>query len=222
MRVLVLTGAGRGFCSGADTEMLIALAMGKPVPGAVAQESWHKNLEPIGWFGVEVSQLEKPTIAAIEGWCLAGGLELALWCDLRIASAGSQLGFPERRWGVPLIDGGTQRLPRIVGPGKAIELITTAAKIDADEAFRIGLVERLVSDEELEPAAHDLAATIAAQPPLAVRGAKRAVHAALDGRSVRDGLVVEAEGQSVCMGSDDFREAITAFVEGRPPLYQGR
>jgi enoyl-CoA hydratase/carnithine racemase len=109
-----------------------------------------------------------------------------------------------------------------VGPGKAIELITTAETVDAEEAWRIGLVERIVGDEELDTEAATLAAAIAAQPPLAVRGAKRAVHAALDGRSVRDGLVVEAEGQALCLASADFREAVTAFVEGRVPVYTGR
>ena len=111
-RVLVVTGAGGvSFCAGADLKAIASFA---------------PRLEaPEGPFGFTRLTPTKPTIAAIEGWCLAGGLELALWCDLRIASAGSQLGFPERRWGVPLIDGGTQRLPRVVGLGRALDLILT-------------------------------------------------------------------------------------------------
>ena len=111
-RVLVVTGAGGvSFCAGADLKAIASFA-----PRLDAAE---------GPFGFTRLTATKPTIAAISGWCLAGGLELALWCDLRIATAGSQLGFPERRWGVPLIDGGTQRLPRIVGLGRALDLILT-------------------------------------------------------------------------------------------------
>ncbi|MFM8303313.1 MAG: enoyl-CoA hydratase/isomerase family protein [Actinomycetota bacterium] len=162
------------------------------------------------------------TIAAIRGYALGAGLQLALACDIRILARGARVGLLEHKYGILPDLGGTQRLPRIVGSGKAIELITTAMQIDAEEALRIGLVERLVGEEELDAVAAELAATIAAQPPLAVRGAKRAVHAALDGRSVRDGLVVEAEAQSACMASTDFGEAITAFAQGRPPVYSGR
>ena len=132
-RVLVLTGAGPdAFCAGADLKALDTLAP--------------RLNDPNGPLGFTRLTSPKPAIAAIGGWCLAGGLELALWCDLRIATGGSQLGFPERRWGVPLIDGGTQRLPRIVGQGRAMELILTGRIIGAEEAHAWGLVNELVDD----------------------------------------------------------------------------
>jgi enoyl-CoA hydratase len=135
-RVLVLTGAGdAAFCAGADLKAIESFAPRLELEGG-----------PLG-FSRLVSP--KPTIAAISGWCLAGGLELALWCDLRIATETAQLGFTERRFGVPLIDGGTQRLPRIVGLGRALDMILTGRVVAADEALRIGLVTEVVA-----PGAH--------------------------------------------------------------------
>jgi enoyl-CoA hydratase len=130
-RVMILTGAGGvAFCAGADLKAIDSFGPRLAMPGG-----------PLGFTRRTAS---KPTIAAISGWCLAGGLELALWCDLRIAAEGSVLGFPERRWGVPLIDGGTQRLPRIIGLGRALDLILTGRLADADEALGMGLVTELV------------------------------------------------------------------------------
>lgn len=132
-RVLVLTGeGGEAFCAGADLKAL---------------ETFGPRLgDPAGPMGFTRELSPKPTIAAISGWCLAGGLELALWCDLRLATPGSRLGFPERRWGVALIDGGTQRLPRIVGMGRAMDLILTGRIMEADEAHSWGLLNELVED----------------------------------------------------------------------------
>ena len=132
-RVLILTGAGgEAFCAGADLK-------------AIDLDVDH----PAGPMGFTRLTPSKPTIAAIEGWCLAGGLELALWCDLRIATSNSVFGCFERRWGVPLIDGGTQRLPRVVGMGRAMEMILTGRAVDAEEAERIGLLT-----ETVEPGRH--------------------------------------------------------------------
>jgi enoyl-CoA hydratase len=192
IRVLVVSGEGRAFSSGIDTSVFA------------------EGLSVTDLGDDEPPRHENPSVNAI-----LTAQDAYNW----LAARGTRMGLLELQYGILPDLGGTQRLPRIVGIGKAIELISTAAKIDADEALRIGLVERVVSDEELWETADDLAATIAAQPPLAVRGAKRAVHAALDGRSVRDGLLVEAEGQAVCITSNDFREAISAFVEARPPVY---
>ena len=128
---MVLTGAGeKAFCAGADLKATETFA--------------GRLMAPEGPMGFTRLTPTKPTIAAISGYCLAGGLELALWCDLRIATAGSTLGYPERRWGVPLIDGGTQRLPRIVGLGRALDLILTGRMIDAEEALAIGLLTEIV------------------------------------------------------------------------------
>jgi enoyl-CoA hydratase/carnithine racemase len=222
IRVLVVSGAGRAFSSGIDTsvfaEGLSATDLDDDEPPRHENPTVNAILtaqDAYNWL----AEVPFVTVAAMRGFALGAGLQLALACDIRIAARGTRMGLLELQYGILPDLGGTQRLPRIVGIGKAIELISTAAKIDADEALRIGLVEQVVSDEELWETADDLAATIAAQPPLALRGAKRAVHAALDGRSVRDGLVVEAEGQAVCITSNDFREAIAAFVEGRPPVY---
>ena len=157
----------------------------------------------------------------MRGHALGAGLQLALACDLRVASEGTRLGLLEARYGLMPDLTGTQILPRIVGPAKAKELIFTAAVIDADEALRIGLVNRVVPDAELEAAVGELAEQVAAQPPIAVRGAKRAVDAAA-GVPVRDGVRHEQRGQAECIGSTDFREAIGAFREGRPPSYTGR
>ena len=130
-RVLVVCGEGGvSFCAGADLKAI---------------ESFAGRLEaPEGPFGFTRLTSPKPTIAAISGWCLAGGLELALWCDLRVATEGSTLGFPERRWGVPLIDGGTQRLPRIVGLGRGLDLILTGRMVETDEALAMGLLTEVV------------------------------------------------------------------------------
>src|SRR4051794_35967564 len=132
-RVLVLTGAGGvAFCAGADLKAIDTLSTRIP-----------DRAGPLGFTRLTPS---KPTIAAISGWCLAGGLELALWCDLRVATPGSKLGFPERRWGVPLIDGGTQRLPRIVGMGRALDLILPGRIVDADEALAMGMLTEVVGE----------------------------------------------------------------------------
>src|SRR4051812_5460571 len=130
-RVMVLTGAGGvAFCAGADLKAIDTFG-----------PRLFKDEGPLGFTRRIAS---KPTIAAISGWCLAGGLELALWCDLRIATEGSTLGFTERRFGVPLIDGGTQRLPRIVGLGRALDIILTGRLVQAEEALAIGLLTQIV------------------------------------------------------------------------------
>src|SRR3954468_6101548 len=150
-RVMVLTGAGGvAFCAGADLKAVDTFA--------------GRLDDPAGPLGFTRLMPEKPTIAAIDGWCLAGGLELALWCDLRIASEGSTLGFPERRWGVPLIDGGTQRLPRIVGLGRALELILTGRMVPVDEAHAIGLVNEVVAPGGALGRALEYAEALAAFP----------------------------------------------------------
>jgi len=150
-RVLIITGAGGvAFCAGADLKAI---------------ESFGPRLmSESGPFGFTRLTASKPTIAAISGWCLAGGFELALWCDLRIATAGSQLGFPERRWGVPLIDGGTQRLPRIVGLGRALDLILSGRIIDAREAHDWGILTEVVEEGRHLERALEIAEGLASFP----------------------------------------------------------
>jgi len=133
----------------------------------------------------------KPTIAAISGWCLAGGLELALWCDLRIAAEGSQLRFPERRWGVALIDGGTQRLPQIVGLGRAMDLILSGRIVDTDEALAMGLLTEVVPAGEHLTRSLEYAEGLAAFPQETMLADRRSAYEGL-GRDIAAGLALEA------------------------------
>jgi enoyl-CoA hydratase len=174
--VLVLTGAGHdAFCAGADLKALETLD-----PDA-----------PGGPLGFTRLASPKPTIAAISGHCLAGGFELALWCDLRVATTTATFGCAERRWGVPLIDGGTQRLPRIVGTGRALDLILTGRTIDAREAQSFGLITALTEPEHHVERALKLAEAIAQHPRDTTNSDRRAV---LDGEGLAlgDGLALEA------------------------------
>jgi len=210
--VVVLSGAGdRAFCVGADLKERAAMSDAD----LMAQRPVFRAT-----FGA-VLALPQPLIAAVHGYALGAGLQLALACDIRVFARGTKVGLLEHKYGILPDLGGTQRLPHVVGAAKAKELIWTAARIDAEEAYRIGLCERLVEPDALEAEVHELAQTIAAQPPLAVQGAKRAVDAAAN-LPVREGLVVEAENQAVCLRSADMREAITAFVEQRAPKYENR
>jgi enoyl-CoA hydratase/carnithine racemase len=175
-RVMVLTGAGEdAFCAGADLKALETLD-----PDAPAGPMGFSRLTPV-----------KPAIAAIGGWCVAGGLELALWCDLRIAGDDARFGCLERRWGVPLIDGGTQRLPRVVGLGRALDLILTGRTVAADEALAMGLVNEVVPAGGHVTRALQVAETIAAFPQETMLSDREAAHAAL-GLSLDQGLALEA------------------------------
>jgi enoyl-CoA hydratase len=223
VRALVIIGEGRAFSSGIDTSVFAGSLDDDLGAGSGAGtrdddpviDSILRTQDSFTWL----EEAPYATIAAVRGYALGAGLQLALACDLRVIAEGTKVGLLEFKYGILPDLGGTQRLPRLVGPGKAKELIFTATQIDADEALRIGLVERVVPDAELEPTVRGLATTIAAQPPLAVQGAKRAVNVA-GTMSTRDGLRVEAEGQAACLRSDDMKEAIAAFVEQRAPNYQ--
>jgi len=224
LRALVVIGNGRAFSSGIDTSVFTA-GGADTIEEGDDKGTRHRDATVDGILRTQeaYSWLETaryPTIAAVRGYALGAGLQLALACDIRVFARGTSVGLLEHKYGILPDLGGTQRLPRVVGAGKAKELIWTASRIDADEAYRIGLCERLVDDDALEKEAAALAATVAAQPPMAVQGAKRAVAAA--GRlPIAEGLVVEAEAQAPCLRSDDMREAIGAFVEQRPPRYTG-
>jgi enoyl-CoA hydratase len=177
-RVMVLTGAGGvSFCAGADLKATRSFV-----------ERLMSTEGPMGFTRLTPS---KPTIAAISGFCLAGGLELALWCDLRIATEGSTLGYPERRWGVPLIDGGTQRLPRIVGLGRALDLILTGRMIGAQEAHAMGLLTEIVPEGAHLERALALAEGLAGFPQRTMLADRRAAIEGL-GMPLADGLALEA------------------------------
>jgi enoyl-CoA hydratase len=173
-RVLILTGAGgEAFCAGADLK-----AIDLDVDDSAG---------PMGFSRLTPS---KPAIAAVDGWCLAGGLELALWCDLRIATPASTFGYFERRWGVPLVDGGTQRLPRVIGLGRALDLILTGRPVDVEEAHRIGLVNEVVASGAHLERALELAERIAAFPQETMLADRRAAIEGL-GMPLADGLALE-------------------------------
>jgi enoyl-CoA hydratase len=200
-RVLVLTGAGGvSFCAGADLKAL---------------DTYAGRLElPDGPMGFTRRTPTKPTIAAIGGWCLAGGLELALWCDLRVAAEGSTLGFPERRWGVPLIDGGTQRLPRIVGMGRALDMILTGRLVGTDEALAMGLLTEVVPAGEHLARALEMAEGLAGFPQETMLADRRAALEGI-GRPLADGLALEAQAGPAVFADAIAGAARFAGGEGR-------
>ncbi len=188
-RVMILTGAGEeAFCAGADLKAIETLGPRLDSPDG-----------PLGFTRLTPS---KPTIAAISGWCLAGGLELALWCDLRIAAEGARLGFTERRFGVPLIDGGTQRLPRIVGLGRGLDLILTGRIVESDEALGMGLLTEVVSAGTHLERALEIAEALAAFPQETMLADR---HAAIEGlgMGLDEGLALESKS-----GVSTFADAV--------------
>jgi enoyl-CoA hydratase/carnithine racemase len=197
-RVMVLTGAGDvAFCAGADLKALDTLGP--------------RLDHPCGPMGFTRLTPSKPAIAAISGWCLAGGLELALWCDLRIATEDARLGFPERRWGVPLIDGGTQRLPRIVGLGRALDLILSGRIVDAAEARELGLVNEVVAPGRHLERAVEYAEALARFPQDTML-ADRSAALAAQGLPLPDGL--ELESRSAARTRDTAARGAARFAAG--------
>ncbi|MET0160345.1 MAG: enoyl-CoA hydratase-related protein [Acidimicrobiales bacterium] len=209
--VVVISGnGGKAFASGAD------LAEGATLDAEAvqAQMAGRRVYDAI-------AECPRPVFAMIDGWCLGGGCELALSCDLRIASNRSKLGQPEVGLGIIPGGGATQRLPRLVGPGHALRLILSGEIIDADEALRLGLVEQVVAPDELEATTAALAATLAARSPVALGLAKRAVRASME-LPLSAGLALERELMGVAMASEDATEGIAAFLEKRAPEFGGR
>ncbi len=200
-RVLVLTGAGDvAFCAGADLKALDTLG--------------GRLMDPAGPLGFTRLTPPRPTIAAISGWCLARGLELALWCDLRIATGSANLGFPERRWGVPLIDGGTQRLPRIVGMGRGLEMILSGRIVEAEEALAIGLLTEVVPPGKHLERALEIAEGLAAFPQETMLADRRSAIEGF-GLPLADGLALEAEVGGAVAAAGVEGAARFAAGEGR-------
>ena len=213
VRVIVLAGNGpRAFCVGAD----IREARG---PETVADA--HARLAAMRWIAAPAAAA-KPVVAAIHGFCLGGGLELALAADLRICTADARFALPETALGLIPGGGGTQRLARLVGQGPALDMILTGDRIDAAEALRLGLVTRIVPEgADLRAEAQALAARIAARPPMATRLAKAAVIRGLDA-GLDAGLAIERGLFSVLLSTEDRIEAARAFAERRAPQFTGR
>ncbi|MDI9609727.1 MAG: crotonase/enoyl-CoA hydratase family protein [Archaeoglobales archaeon] len=189
----IITGEGGNFCAGADLGDLKHL-----MSRATKKEG------PLGFTRILLS---KPVIAAISGYCVAGGLEIALWADLRIADETAKFGFLERRFGVPLINGGTQRLPRIVGVGNALYLILTGKLISAREALELGLVNEVVEEGRALERAIELARLIASFPQITLRNDRKSLYAGL-GKPLEEGLGIEAEiGLESLRSEELYREA---------------
>ena len=194
-RVAVLTGDDKAFCSGANLRDL-------------------PRFRDTGPLGPTRLQLAKPVIAAIEGWCVAGGLELAAWCDLRVCGEGARFGCLERRWGVPLVDGGTYRLPRIVGLGRALDLILTGREFDAAEAYDIGFATLVVPDGRTLATAVELGERIAASPWNAVVHDRASVYEGL-GLELAEGLANEDRHGRDVVADPAFAGGVARFEERR-------
>jgi enoyl-CoA hydratase/carnithine racemase len=210
-RALILTGEGRAFCAGADL---------KEREGAAPDAIWAHNRR-IFQIPLDLERLAVPVIAAVNGVALGGGCELALGCDLRWAVSTAELGCPEVTRGIIPAAGGTQRLSRLVGPSRAMALILTGRRITAEEAHRIGLVDAVVAPDDLLPSVQETARAIAANAPLAVHAAKRAIRYGLQ-HSYEAGLELEGHLQRMLYASADCQEGIVAFRERRPPRWAGR
>lgn len=208
---LILTGAGeKCFMAGANIPSLLEL---EPAAALLRVQAARRLFDLI-------SDGPKPVIAAVNGFCLGGGLELALACDLRIAAEHVQLGLPEVNLGLMPGGGGTQRLPRLIGPGLARYLIFTGQTLTAARALDVGLVEQISPAKELIPAAKGMAALINSKGPLGVRAAKRAINGGLE-LSLGQGLDLENRLWSALCGTMDMKEGVSAFLEKRRPSFEG-
>lgn len=215
VRVLVLAGANGAFCSGLDLKTALQDGF---TPGPELERGLRDAFH--GMIRALVAS-PRPTIAAVDGAAAGFGCDLALACDLRIVSERATFAEIFVKRGLMPDGGGTFHLPRIIGLGRALELMYTGDVVTADEALRIGLANRLVASGELAAKVGELAQRIAAGPPLAYRAIKRAVHASLDG-DLDAALEREAQGQMQLLASEDFGEGVTAFLQKRPPRFQGR
>ncbi len=212
VQAVIITGAGeKAFVAGADIRQLTGLT-------AVSGRDWGERGQKLF---AHIENLSKPVIAAINGHALGGGLELAMACHIRLAAEKARLGQPEVKLGAVPGWGGTQRLPRLVGLGRALEILLTGELITAEEAYRIGLVNRVVSPGELLPAARRIAATILENGPAAVALCLQAVIRGMQ-MPLEGALAWEAAQFGLSCGTDDFREGTRAFLEKRKPKFKGR
>lgn len=211
VRALALTGGTEFFSAGADLNEALEVRSGDQ--GAKYFGAWHRLTRALETLG-------KPVIAAIEGFCITGGCELALACDLRVAGAGARFAITSARIGTVAGAGGTQRLPRLVGPAKALEMLFSADPIQAEEAYRIGLVNRVVPAGGALAAAKEWAGVYAQRAPLSLAFTKRAVYRGLQ-MDLDSGLELETFLVSTIYGTADKQEGISAFLEKRAPVFSG-
>lgn len=210
IKVVILTGNNKFFISGADIG---------DISGVKTPEQCEKETNKMKYFFQQIEDLKKPVIAAINGNCFGGGLELAMSCHLRLASEGAKLGLPEIQLGTIPSFGGTQRLPRIVGRAKGIELILSGKLIPAEEAYRIGLINEICSSEELIPQAKAMGHEIGAKGSLAIEAAIQAINVGLEGGMER-GLKLESFLSSRLTETMDMKEGLAAFFEKRKPVFR--
>ena len=209
---VILTGAGnRAFAAGADIREMAGLT---PLEARAFSRRIHDAFN-------RIQRLGKPVVAAVNGFALGGGCELAMACHLRVASRNATLGQPEVKLGLPAGGGGTQRLARLVGPGPALELLLTGDSISAERACHIGLVNRVVEPAELMPACRELLARILRNAPLAVRYSLEAVGGGLD-MPMEEGLFLESSLFGISFATEDMREGTRAFLEKRAPVFRGK
>lgn len=210
--VIILTGAGnKFFVAGANISELLALT----------PETAMERVKAAKRFTCYVEHYPKPVICALNGLALGGGLELALCCDLRLAADHIKVGLPEVNLGIMPGGGGTQRLPRLIGMGRAKELIYTGSLISANEALSLGIVDKVVPSDQLMKEAQKLAGKIMAKAPLAVRAAKQATNASWD-LSLEEGMELENQLWADLFGTEDKNEGVKAFMEKRTPNFKGR
>jgi len=209
VRVIILTGSGRAFAAGAD---LREMSQATPVDLMLGRrfELWDR-----------IRKISKPMIAAVDGYCLGGGNELAMSCDIIIASETATFGQPEVNVGIIPGAGGTQRLTRAVGKYKAMEMILTGRSISAEEAYRVGLVNRVVPPESLMEEAKKLATEVASKPPISIRSAKEAILKAQDA-TLEVGLEFERKAFYMLFATEDGKEGMRAFLEKRKPSFKGK
>jgi enoyl-CoA hydratase/carnithine racemase len=217
VNVLIITGAGRGFCSGSDVSGRLAVNL----EGGGPQKTQAELLEGTGHVAALIQDLEIPIIAAVNGVAAGAGLSLALLSDIRIASEKARFGAIWVLVGLVGDLGATLLLPRIIGPDKAFEMLTTGKMIDAGEAERIGLVTRVVPHQELMNTTRELALKLAKGPALAIRLMKKAMHKGLTHNDLQTQLDFESFAQAVCRQSADHREGVNAFMEKREPRFKG-
>ena len=216
IRVIVLTGAGKGFCSGGDVKAMNEAKENR------AERPLLDRIAPLrDRVLLAMRDAPQPIIAAVNGAAAGAGMNIALGCDIRLASTTARFGETFVKRGLHVDWGGTYFLPRLVGMAKACELIFTGEMIDAAEALRLGLVSAVYPPEALMPAVRDLARKIAAGPPIAIRLAKRALYHG-EGADLRSALEFETFAQNVCSETEDAKEGIRAFVEKRAPAFHGR
>jgi len=213
IRAVILTGGEKVFSAGADIKERSTVQ--------VTQAQFYSAQKKSQEFYTRIEQFEKPVIAAVSGVALGGGCELALVCDLRIASETARFGLPEVKLGSMPSAGGTQRLPRLIGATRAKEMLFSGEFVDAREAYRIGLVTKVVPTERLMQEAREWALKLAERPPLSIKYIKRAVQVGLE-LDLQSGLDYEAQCSSILYTSEDRKEGMKAFAEKRKPVFKGR